>query len=167
MAMGLVFDLMSREGCAVRRARPGRVDSVHTNDVAHANAVAVARTEQLARRAENAKPPLLANEPPVVGRIVIEIRSDRSRTIARGMFEHGRDRTSLEAEAATPYRLALALARALFQSSPPAGSNAPAVLDTRSSTLRSQPRRRTTEEPSAARRKKDGRNSSPRSSHRR
>jgi hypothetical protein len=58
-----------------------------------------------------------ADEPPVVARLVVEIRSDGSRTVARGAVEdltHG-ERVALEARGDSPLQLALALARALTQ----------------------------------------------------
>jgi hypothetical protein len=59
----------------------------------------------------------LQAEPPVVARLVIEIRSDGSRTIARGAAEDvaSGQRTTVEARGDTPLQLALALARALTQ----------------------------------------------------
>jgi hypothetical protein len=58
-----------------------------------------------------------ADEPPVVARLVVEIRSDGSRTIARGALEDvvNGARTSIEARGESPLQLALALARALTQ----------------------------------------------------
>lgn len=58
-----------------------------------------------------------SNEPPVVARLVVEIRSDGSRTIARGAIEDviNGQRTSVEARGESPLQLALALARALTQ----------------------------------------------------
>ena len=56
-------------------------------------------------------------EPPVVARLVVEIRSDGTRTIARGAMEdvlHG-ERTAIEARGDSPLSLALALARSLTQ----------------------------------------------------
>jgi hypothetical protein len=56
-------------------------------------------------------------EPPVVARLVVEIRSDGSRTIARGAIEdvqHG-ERTAIEARGDSPLSLALALTRAIAQ----------------------------------------------------
>ena len=57
------------------------------------------------------KPP----EQPVVARLVIEIRSDGSRTIARGLAEDVAmgERVQLEAEGATPLHLLLSLVRSL------------------------------------------------------
>jgi hypothetical protein len=54
-------------------------------------------------------------EPPVVARLVVEIRSDGSRTIARGALEDTTtgERTVLEAEGETPLALMLSLGRAL------------------------------------------------------
>jgi hypothetical protein len=59
----------------------------------------------------------LEAEPPVVARLVVEIRSDGSRTIARGVIEDtaGGQRTAVEARGSTPLSLAIGLARALAQ----------------------------------------------------
>jgi hypothetical protein len=56
-------------------------------------------------------------EPPVVARLVVEIRSDGSRTIARGAMEDAQrgDRVTVEASGDSPMQLAIALARALTQ----------------------------------------------------
>jgi len=58
--------------------------------------------------------PAAAEELPVVARLVVEIRSDGTRTIARGAMEdpEGR-RVALEASATTPWALAKQLASAL------------------------------------------------------
>ncbi len=54
-------------------------------------------------------------EPPVVARMVIEIRSDGTRTIARGAAEDVArgERVQIEASGATPLQLALSLVSAL------------------------------------------------------
>lgn len=54
-------------------------------------------------------------EPPVVARLVVEIRSDGSRTIARGALEDAQrgDHVAIEARGDSPLQLAIALARAL------------------------------------------------------
>ena len=59
----------------------------------------------------------LASEPPVVARLIVEIRSDGSRTIARGAIEDvaSGQRTAIEARGDSPMQLALALARSLRQ----------------------------------------------------
>ena len=59
----------------------------------------------------------LQPEPPVVARLVVEIRSDGSRTIARGAIEDVAtgQRTTLEARGDSPLQLAIQLARALTQ----------------------------------------------------
>lgn len=59
----------------------------------------------------------LQPEPPVVARLVVEIRSDGSRTIARGAAEDVANghRTTIEAHGDSPIQLAIALARALTQ----------------------------------------------------
>ena len=54
-------------------------------------------------------------EPPVVARLVIEIRSDGSRTIARGIAEDTArgERVEVNAEGATPLQLVLSLVKSL------------------------------------------------------
>lgn len=56
-------------------------------------------------------------EPPVVARMVIEIRSDGTRTIARGALEDNAagQRVAIQAEGSTPLALALSLARSILQ----------------------------------------------------
>jgi hypothetical protein len=56
-----------------------------------------------------------AKEPPVVARLVVEIRSDGTRTIARGAIEDvvNGQRTAIEAHGDSPLQLALALARSI------------------------------------------------------
>ena len=56
------------------------------------------------------------DEPPVVARLVIEIRSDGTRTIARGAAEDVLlgEKVAIEAEGTTPLALAASLARSLF-----------------------------------------------------
>jgi hypothetical protein len=59
----------------------------------------------------------LVAEPPVVARLVIEIRSDGSRTIARGAIEDTANgqRTAIEARGDSPLQLALQLAKSITQ----------------------------------------------------
>jgi hypothetical protein len=59
----------------------------------------------------------LVQEPPVVARLVIEIRSDGSRTIARGAMEDVQtgQRVAIEAKGDSPFQLAMALAKSLTQ----------------------------------------------------
>ncbi len=56
-------------------------------------------------------------EPPVVARLIVEIRSDGTRTIARGALEDAQrgERTAIEARGDSPFQLAIALARTLAQ----------------------------------------------------
>ena len=56
-------------------------------------------------------------EPPVVARMIVEIRSDGSRTIARGAVEDvaSGQRAAIEAKGGTPFQLALSLVRSLGQ----------------------------------------------------
>jgi hypothetical protein len=55
-------------------------------------------------------------EPPVVARMVIEIRSDGTRTIARGALEDAvsGERVAVEAKGTTPMALAASLAKSIF-----------------------------------------------------
>jgi hypothetical protein len=55
--------------------------------------------------------------PPVVARLVVEVRSDGSRTIARGGLEDltTGQRVTIDARGATPAALALQLARSIFK----------------------------------------------------
>jgi len=57
------------------------------------------------------------DEPPVVARLVVEIRSDGSRTIARGAMEdvQAGQSVAVEAKGNSPFGLALALARSMFK----------------------------------------------------
>jgi hypothetical protein len=54
-------------------------------------------------------------EPPVVARLVIEIRSDGTRTIARGAMEDALSgqKVAVEANGTTPLALALSLAKSI------------------------------------------------------
>jgi hypothetical protein len=56
-----------------------------------------------------------AGEPPVVARLVVEIRSDGSRTIARGAMEDAINgqKVAIEANGTTPLALALSLAKSI------------------------------------------------------
>ncbi len=58
-----------------------------------------------------------SHEPPVVARLVVEIRSDGSRTIARGALEDvaSGQRAMIDAQGSSPLQLAFALARSLTQ----------------------------------------------------
>jgi len=58
-----------------------------------------------------------AGEPPVVARFVIEIRSDGTRTIARGAAEDRLqgEQVAIEVRGTSPLQLALSLARAILQ----------------------------------------------------
>jgi len=59
----------------------------------------------------------VSDEPPVVARLIVEIRSDGTRTIARGAIEDvaSGQKTAIEARGSSPLQLALALARSLGQ----------------------------------------------------
>lgn len=66
-----------------------------------------------------AEPKTLAerpDEPPVVARMIVEIRSDGSRTIARGAIEEATtgERVAIEAHGSTPLALARSLAKSMF-----------------------------------------------------
>jgi hypothetical protein len=54
------------------------------------------------------------DDPPVVARLVIEVRSDGTRTIARGALEAEGQTAQLEARGGTPAQLARSLSRAVL-----------------------------------------------------
>jgi hypothetical protein len=58
-----------------------------------------------------------AGEPPVAARLVIEIRTDGRRTVARGAIEDAilGERIAVKVEGQTPLELALALSKAFFE----------------------------------------------------
>jgi hypothetical protein len=58
----------------------------------------------------------LGPEPPVVARLVVEIRSDGTRTVARGAIEDlaTNQRVAVEAHGTTPAELATSLAKSMF-----------------------------------------------------
>ena len=55
-----------------------------------------------------------SDEPPVVARLVVEVRSDGTRTVARGALEAEGQAVQLEARGGTPAQLARSLSRALI-----------------------------------------------------
>ena len=71
---------------------------------------------------DEAPPDELEALPPVVARLVVEVRSDGSRTIARGGLEDltTGQRVAIDARGAAPAALALQLARSIFQMPKPA-----------------------------------------------
>jgi hypothetical protein len=73
-------------------------------------------------------------EPPVVARLVVEIRSDGTRTIARGAMEDlsTGEKVRLDVEGATPLALARSLAQTLFRAPSLARAAARALLGGRS-----------------------------------
>jgi len=56
------------------------------------------------------------DDPPVVARLIVEIRSDGSRTVARGALDDvlGGEKVAVEARGTTPAALAASLVRSLF-----------------------------------------------------
>lgn len=56
------------------------------------------------------------DEPPVVARMIVEIRSDGTRTIARGAIEEATtgERVAVEAHGSSPMALAASLAKSMF-----------------------------------------------------
>ena len=60
--------------------------------------------------------PVALGELPVVARLVVEVRSDGSRTIARGAMEDASSglQVAIEASGSSPLALALALAKSIF-----------------------------------------------------
>ena len=69
-------------------------------------------------------------EPPVVARLMVEIRSDGSRTIARGAMEDllTGDKVAIEARGSSPMALALGLAKSMMRGKAFARSAARAFL---------------------------------------
>ena len=55
-----------------------------------------------------------SDDPPVVARLVVEVRSDGTRTIARGALEAEGQAVQLEARGGTPAQLGRSLSRALL-----------------------------------------------------
>ena len=56
------------------------------------------------------------DDPPVVARLIVEIRSDGSRTVARGALDDvaGGEKVAVEARGTTPAALAASLIRSMF-----------------------------------------------------
>jgi hypothetical protein len=88
------------------------------------------RKNELAPREDQATELASADEPPVVARLVVEIRSDGSRTVARSSLEDAQlgERTSLEVKGATPSELVFSMMKALFHRPAFASSVAQALL---------------------------------------
>jgi hypothetical protein len=80
-------------------------------------------------RAGARAPVVAGEEPPVVARLVVEIRSDGSRTVARGAMEdvNTGQTVAIEARGTTPLSRALSMARAMF-SAPALGRTAARAL---------------------------------------
>jgi hypothetical protein len=72
-------------------------------------------------------------DPPVVARLVVEIRSDGTRTIARGAMEDAvsGERVAVEARGTTPMALAASLAKTMFSAPMLARHAVRALLDAR------------------------------------
>jgi hypothetical protein len=70
------------------------------------------------------------DEPPVVARLIVEIRSDGRKTIARGAMEDKQSgqTVAIEARGDSPLELALALARSMFRAPALARAAARALL---------------------------------------
>lgn len=66
---------------------------------------------------DGAEVPVVDSEPPVVARLVVEIRSDGSRTIARGAMEDvaSGQKVAIEAKGDSPFQLAMALAKSMVR----------------------------------------------------
>ena len=89
-----------------------------------------AQTEALARVAPRV-PAVPGEEPPVVARLMVEIRSDGSTTIARGAIEDmaSGERVGVEARGTTPPQLAGSLAKTIFATPFLAKAAVRAILD--------------------------------------
>lgn len=75
-----------------------------------------ARNGTAIREARPGAPPVVHEEPPVIARMVVEIRSDGSHTIARGALEDvvSGERVAIDASGGTPIQLAASLASSLL-----------------------------------------------------
>jgi hypothetical protein len=89
--------------------------------------------EMALARATPSVPVAPGEEPPVVARMMVEIRSDGSHTIARGAIEDiaSGDRVAVEARGTTPAQLAGSLAKAIFTTPLLARTAMKAMLETR------------------------------------
>jgi hypothetical protein len=67
------------------------------------------------RTSSSAELPVAAEELPVVARLIVEVRSDGSRTVARGAMEDAASgtRAAIEAAGSTPLELAMTLAKSI------------------------------------------------------
>ncbi len=79
------------------------------------------------------KPPVVAEDLPVVARLVVEIRSDGTRTTARGAMEDlvSGQRTAVQASGGSPVQLAASLASSLLSTPRLVGQVAGAALRSR------------------------------------
>src|SRR4030095_11395647 len=75
----------------------------------------IMKRDELEKRADEAVEPKAL--PPVVARLVVEIRSDGTRTLARGALEDASagEHVAVEAEGHTPLELGIALARSIVK----------------------------------------------------
>jgi uncharacterized protein YicC (UPF0701 family) len=80
-----------------------------------------------------------ADDPPVVARLIVEIRSDGTRTVARGALkdELSGEQVAIVARGDSPLELAAQLARALVTTPFSAGQIAKSMLHTRLNSRRS------------------------------
>jgi hypothetical protein len=73
------------------------------------------------------------DDPPVVARLIVEIRSDGTRTVARGAMEDAisGERVAIEARGTTPMALAASLAKTVFSAQMLARHAVRALLESR------------------------------------
>jgi hypothetical protein len=83
-------------------------------------------------------PAVPGEEPPVVARLMVEIRSDGSQTIARGAIEEmtSGEKVAIEARGTTPAQLAASLAKTIFATPFLAKAAVRAILDGRAASAR-------------------------------
>jgi len=92
--------------------------------------------DPLVRPAPGAREDLEAtSEPPVAARLVIEIRTDGTRTVARGAIEDAilGERVAIKVEGQTPLELFTALAKALVDAPLGVFKKGPSLLQTAAS----------------------------------
>ena len=126
-------ELAMADDARIPSARASAAAATLTLRAARDSGYAVRVSERDKAELVKTPPDELLGEPPVVARLVVEIRSDGSRTIARGALEDTElgERVAVQAEGRTPFDLALSLGRALLSAPSFARQAARALLTSR------------------------------------
>jgi hypothetical protein len=111
---GRVQDVKQRVEATAQRMADARVP-IRDNVPIRGNAAATPAGGPLVSQ-EPGQVPAQYDEPPVVARMIIEIRSDGTRTVARGALEDiiSGERVKIEADGGSPIQLAASLASNLL-----------------------------------------------------